>query len=482
MSLSVREKIYDEDFLYAVLQNRDKRFDGRFFLGVTSTGIYCRPVCPARRPKRENCCFFDSAAEAEQAGFRPCLRCRPELAPADALPQGERLALLAARALQAGDTESETGISALARRLEVSDRHLRRLFTAHYGVSPAQYARTQKLLFARHLILDTNLSFTDISMASGFGSVRRMNALFRECYHSNPTTLRRKVVLESKPLTLKIPYTAPYNWFHLLAFFANRTIASVEDAEGQSYRRTVSLSSGGKTYKGWLEVEDRPERSFLNVSLSSSLIPVLSAVVARLKKLFDTDCRPEDIASVLGDMTNTYPGLRVPGCFNPFEVAVRAVLGQQITVKAARTLATRLVDKLGEPIETPFASLSRLFPNPEALLKASDDTLGGMGIVKTRIKALRALAEFSLAGNLEPKANIELQIEELKKLPGIGDWTAHYIALRALDWPDAFPYSDLGLKSAAGMTSNELLEYAERWRPWRSYAALYLWTASQKGG
>ena len=476
--------IHDDDFLYETLKNRDKRFDGRFFFAVTSTGIYCRPICPARRPKRENCLFFDTAAAAENANFRPCLRCRPELAPENALLETERLVHLAIKALQCMEGEREGGLSALARKLEVSDRHLRRVFMACLGVSPVQYAQTYRLLFARGLVLDTDLSFADVAMASGFGSVRRMNALFRERYRASPTDLRKKSLKKDALLSIRLPYNPPYAWVELLTFLRARAIEGVEEVTESVYRRTVFLSSEGKSYKGWIEVADDAANSNLRVTLSPVLVPVLTRVVSRLKKLFDTDCRPEDVSSVLGSLTNTVPGLRVPGCFDPFEVAVRAVLGQQITVKAARTLATRLVAALGMDMEapSPFASLSRVFPSPEAILGASDDMLGGMGIVKTRMKALRALAEFSLSGGLNPKADIKRQIEDLKKLPGIGDWTAQYIALRALEWPDAFPYSDFGLKAATGMKPDELLKYAEKWRPWRSYAALYLWTVSSQGG
>ena len=478
------QKIHDGDFLYETLKNRDKRFDGRFFFAVTSTGIYCRPICPARRPKRENCLFFDTAAAAENANFRPCLRCRPELAPEDALPEAERLVHLTAKALQCMEGEREGGLSDLARKLGVSDRHLRRVFMARLGVPPVQYAQTCRLLFARGLVLDTDLSFADVAMASGFGSVRRMNALFRERYRASPTDLRRKPSKKDAPLSLRLPYSPPYAWSELLTFLRARAIEGIEEVTENVYRRAVRLDSEGKSYEGWIEAADDAANSNLRVTLSPVLIPVLARVVSRLKKLFDTDCRPEDVSSVLGPLADTVPGLRVPGCFDPFEVAARAVLGQQITVKAARTLATRLVAALGTGMEepSPFASLRRVFPTPEAILGASDDMLGGMGIVKTRMKALRALAEFSLSGGLNPKADIGRQIEDLKRLPGIGDWTAQYIALRALEWPDAFPHSDFGLKAATGMKPDELLKHAEKWRPWRSYAALYLWTVSSQGG
>ncbi|MDR3231126.1 MAG: helix-turn-helix domain-containing protein [Synergistaceae bacterium] len=477
---------YDDDFLYEVLKNRDRRFDGRFFFGVTSTGIYCRPGCPARRPKRENCRFFESAAAAEKAGFRPCLRCRPELSPGEtgASPE-ERLSVLASRALQQADG---AGVDEIAASLGVSERHLRRVFASRYGVSPVQYARTFRLLFARRLILETNLSFTETAMASGFGSVRRMNALFRERYRCNPTELRRGASIgrDAGSVVLRISCRAPYAWSALLDFLEYRAIEGVEEVEkteasGGVYRRGVALESGGAAYRGWVAVS-RDEKipsggTFaLSAEVSLSLAPVLGQVVARLKRLFDTDSRPGDVRETLGVMTEACPGLRVPGCFDAFEMGVRAILGQQITVRAAHTLTTRLVEALGEETTTPYPTLRRIFPTPRRLLETDDDTLGRMGIVRNRQRALHALAEFALSGGLEPRADIEGQIRDLQKLPGIGEWTAQYIAMRALDWPDAFPHTDCGVRAALGNAPpGEILSLAERWRPWRAYATLYLW-------
>ncbi len=477
--MNTQTQFYSDDFLYEVLKSRDRRFDGRFFFGVTSTGIYCRPVCPARRPRRENCLFFASAAAAENAGLRPCLRCHPELAPgrrAAAGPDAERLAHLAAQALEYAEDEGKIGSP--ARSLGVSDRHLRRVFAVHYGASPVQYAQTCRMLLARRLILETGLTFTQIASASGFGSIRRMNALFRERYRCNPTELRRAGISgeESVGVRLRIPFTPPYPWEPMLDFLRLRAVEGLEEVAERTYRRVLSINSGISTHTGWVEVGHDESRSALTVLLAPSLVPVLSRAIVRLKKFFDTDCRPEDVSAALGGMAGHLPGLRLPGCFDPFEIAVRAVLGQQITVGAARTLAGRLVAGLGEPVETPYPALHHTFPTPAKILEASTDTLGGMGIVRTRIRALRALAEAASAGGLEPRANVESQIEDLKKLPGIGEWTAQYIAMRALDWPDAFPHTDCGVKKAMpGMAPDDILKYAERWRPWRAYATMYLW-------
>ncbi|MDR1621528.1 MAG: DNA-3-methyladenine glycosylase 2 [Synergistaceae bacterium] len=484
--------VYDEDFLYEVLKNRDRRFDGRFFFGVTSTKIYCRPICPSRRPKRENCRFFDSAAAAEKEGFRPCLRCRPELAPGEStafdgdegMALGEkRLAVLAARALQCEEPEAG-GVGKIAASLGVSDRHLRRVFAAHYGVSPLRYAQTCRLLFARRLVLETGLPFTQVAMSAGFGSVRRMNALFRERYRCNPTELRRgsNAGPGAESVSLRLPCRPPYAWRELLDFLARRAVAGVEEVEGSVYRRVVVLESKGGVHKGWIAVSpDQRSSAFfapstLKAEVSLSLAPVLGRVTVRLKRLFDTDSRPEDVEKVLGDMTEACPGLRVPGCFDAFEMGVRAILGQQITVKAAHTLAARLAAALGEKAETPFPGLYRSFPTPRKLLETDGDTLGRMGVVRSRQRALYAFAEFTLSGGLEPRADIEGQIRDLQKLPGIGEWTAQYVAMRALDWPDAFPHTDYGVKTAMGNAPpGEILKTAERWRPWRAYATMYLW-------
>jgi AraC family transcriptional regulator of adaptative response / DNA-3-methyladenine glycosylase II len=397
----------------------------------------------------------------------------------------ERIVGLAARALQREKTETG-GIGKIAASLGVSDRHLRRIFVARYGVSPVRYGQTCKLLFARRLILETGLSFTQIAMASGFGSVRRMNALFRERYRCSPTELRRGSVIDNmgsdmESVSLRLLCRSPYAWRELLDFLALRTIGGVEEVKDSAYRRIVALESKGVSHRGWVAVS-WDERSsalaktfVLKAEVSLSLLPVLGSVMVRLKRLFDTDSRPEDVEKALGDVTEACPGLRVPGCFDAFEMGVRAILGQQITVKAAHTLVTRLA-ALGEKGKTPFSGLDRFFPTPQKLLEIDGDTLGRMGVVRSRQRALYAFAEFALSGGLEPRADIEGQIRDLQKLPGIGEWTAQYVAMRALDWPDAFPHTDYAVKAAMGNAPPaDILKAAERWRPWRAYATMYLW-------
>jgi AraC family transcriptional regulator of adaptative response / DNA-3-methyladenine glycosylase II len=287
-------------------------------------------------------------------------------------------------------------------------------------------------------------------------------------------------------VSVRILCHPPYAWRELLNFLMPRAVEGVEEVKDSAYRRVAALRSKGDCRKGWIAVscdgDGAAENFALKVDVSLSLVPVLSCVTARLKRLFDTDSRPGEIRQVLGDMADARPGLRLPGCFDAFEMGVRAVLGQQITVKAARTLATRLASELGEKADTPFPGLYRFFPTPQKLLETSGDTLGRLGVVRSRQRALHALAEFALSGGLEPRADIEGQIRDLKKLPGVGEWTAQYIAMRALDWPDAFPHTDYAVKAAMGnIPPGEILEIAERWRPWRAYAAMYLWLGHEKG-
>jgi AraC family transcriptional regulator of adaptative response / DNA-3-methyladenine glycosylase II len=373
------------------------------------------------------------------------------------------------------ELQSGTKVDDIATSLGISARHLRRVFASRYGVPPVQYSQASRLIFARRLVMETGLSFTEVAMASGFGSVRRMNALFRQRYRSNPTEMRRDVEKSETPsVVLKIPCRQPYAWRELLDFLAFRAIEGVEEVKNDVYRRVVAMDYGARA--GWLSVSYDKKTSALSAEVSLSLSPVLPRVAARLKRVFDTDTRPEDVAIALGNMTNACPGLRVPGCFDPFEMGVRAILGQQITVRAAHVIVTRVVAKLGQEVATPFPTLYRAFPTPQKFLSVDGETLGLLGVVRGRQRALHALAEFALSGGLEPKADVERQIEDLKSLPGIGDWTAQYIAMRVLDWPDAFPHTDSGVKAAMGGASpKDILKAAERWRPWRSYAAMHLW-------
>ncbi|MGH8273264.1 MAG: DNA-3-methyladenine glycosylase 2 [Gammaproteobacteria bacterium] len=469
----------EPDVCYRALATHDARFDGRFFVGVTSTGIYCRPVCRTRRVKRENCRFYLSAAAAEAAGFRPCLRCRPELAPGHAsVDTGGRLARAAASRIEDG-VLADGSLTGLAASLGVTDRHLRRVFVAEFGVSPVAYAQTQRLLLAKRLLTDTALPVTEIAMAAGFGSLRRFNALFRERYRLQPRNLRRTPEAAARDeLVFDLAYCPPYAWEPQLAFLAARCAKGVEAVADKRYFRTVAIKREATTHYGWIAVAHRTRRRTLQVTLSGSLARVVPEVLGRMKHLFDLGCQPDEIARTLGELGAATPGLRVPGAFDGFEMAVRAVLGQQITVAAASTLAGRIARVFGEPIETPFANLTHAFPTPERLAAASGDELGRLGVTRSRQRAIHALAKGCTAGELvlAPGVDVEATLAKLRALSGIGEWTAQYVAMRALAWPDAFPHTDHGIMQALGEKSPRRgLAIAEEWRPWRAYAAVHLW-------
>jgi AraC family transcriptional regulator of adaptative response / DNA-3-methyladenine glycosylase II len=485
-----------DDARYRALATRDARFDGRFFTGVTSTGVYCRPVCAVRTPKRENCRFFDLAAQAERAGFRPCLRCRPELAP-QALVWSTQdaasiLAQQAARLLDAPEAWPDEGpsVQALAERLGVSDRHVRRIFEAEFGVSPLQYLQTRRLLTAKQLLADTDLPITAVAVASGFHSLRRFNAAFALHYGLNPSALRRSGAPRRAPSpVVRLAYRPPYDWQAMLRYFAQRQIPGVErvalpDAPVPELARTWCVQSQGRSHVGWLQLQFDPARHQVSLRVSDSLHSVLPLVIHRVRMLLDLDADPAAIHAVLGQRFPDGAGLRVPGCMDGFELAVRAVLGQQITVAAARTLAARLVTRLGTPIDTAEAGLTHLFPRADqlaALGDAAGDALGALGIVRQRQNAIVALARAVADGlALHPGADVPATIAALKALPGIGDWTAQYIAMRALRWPDAFPAGDVALHNALQLRDvRQPARAAEAlsadWRPWRSYAVLRAW-------
>ncbi len=476
--------------LYAAFQAKDARFDGRFFVGISSTGIYCRPVCRAKQPKAENCTFYDTAAQAEQAGYRPCLLCRPERAPGACITDATAsLAYRAARLLEQ-DCGSGQSLHELAERLGCSDRHLRRVFMAEYHVTPVQYLQTCRLLLAKNLLTDTNLPVLEVAMAAGFGSLRRFNDLFKKQYRLSPTALRKQCPEENKKsgeITLALGYRPPYRWDELLVFLAGRTIPGVETVANGVYRRTVRLQTpAGKWETGWLRVGHLPQKNAISVTVSGTLLPVLPQVLARVRRLFDIYCDPDAVYQTLATMNTLQPGLsvlgtRLPGCFDAFEMAVRAVLGQQITVKAAGTLAARLVNAYGIPVETGVQDLTHVFPTPQDILALDgpiENHLGPLGITAARAGTIYALAQALVQGTLllGSGAQPEQEMKKLMAIRGIGSWTAQYIAMRAMEWPDAFLETDAGVKKAlAPYTPQELLKMAEAWRPWRSYATINLW-------
>lgn len=499
MAAMNRSDRIDEDACYRALCSHDARFDGQFFTAVTSTGIYCRPVCRVRTPKRENCRFFEHAAQAEHAGFRPCLRCRPELAPLDRHWSTEDAStiLVQQATLWLDDPQhwlDDSGAMGerLANRLGVSDRHLRRVFEERLGVSPLQYLLTRKLLAAKQLLADTDLPITQIALASGFGSVRRFNAAFLEHYRLNPTQLRRETAIKARDTgqgtTVRLSYRPPYDVAATLGFFRQRLIEGVAFVDDQrpTLGQTLRFSVGTHIHKGWLVAEFDEARCLLELRVSDELREVLPQVIHRLRAALDLDADPASINAVLHGAFPAGDGLRVPGALDGFELAVRAVLGQQITVAAARTLAQRLVNRFGEPLETPHARLTRLFPAPAVLAQAGGDALGELGIVRQRQAAIvalaRGVAEQGLV--LNGSADVAATITALKAMPGIGDWTAQYIAMRALRWPDAFPAGDVALHKAMGVQESkhparEAEAASQAWKPWRSYAVVRAWSAGQ---
>jgi AraC family transcriptional regulator of adaptative response / DNA-3-methyladenine glycosylase II len=475
----------NQDICYRALSTRDSRFDGLFFVGVKSTGIYCRPICPTRTPRRESCRFFPSAAAAERHGFRPCLRCRPELAPGRSpIEAGGQVARHAAARIEAGALNNGGSLDQLAREVGLSARQLRRIVRQELGVSPVELAQTHRLLLAKQLLTETPLPVTEVAFASGFSSVRRFNALFQSHYRLSPSRFRRSVDGDSAgaPVRLRLSYRPPLAWGRLLGFLNARTIAGVEAVNGASYIRTVAIGQS----RGWLKVSPHPAPNSLAVEFAPALTPVLAQLLPRLRHLFDLNARPDLIAEHLsadprvGRFVREQPGLRIPGAFSGFEMACRAILGQRISVRSATTLARRLAAEFGDAIETPDPALSRLSPTPERLAAVEPEALRRLGITRERAHAITALARAVADGELrlEPGVDPESAIGRLKEFPGIGEWTAHAIAMRALAWPDAFPHGDLGLLRGLGEDSaTRLRTAAEAWRPWRAYAAMHVWNA-----
>jgi AraC family transcriptional regulator, regulatory protein of adaptative response / DNA-3-methyladenine glycosylase II len=492
----------DRDVCYRALQTRDARFDGQFFTAVLTTKIYCRPICPARIPHLKNCLFLPSAAAAHQAGFRPCLRCRPEVAPnlRGGLASGSMVFDRALSAIAAGAVD-EAGIGELATQLGVSDRHLRRLFTDHLGASPVAVAQTRRILFAKQLIDETTLSMTDIAMAAGFASIRRFNDAIQKTYQKPPRDLRKlQAIATDNPknlqITLKLPFSPPYDWDTLIAILAGRAMPGIEVVTSDSYRRTISMFApsgyANSQVHGVVEVRPVSGKNYLIAQIQFPDVTALGRIVDRLRCIFDLSANTTVISAqlatdpYLAQIVAAKPGLRIPGAWDGFELAIRAILGQQISVAAATTLASRLVAAYGEPlvvgsIANVSAELRFVFPRPERLI---GQDLTKLGITKARSHAIGSLAT-AIAANptlLEGFHTLDDAIKQLCQLPGIGEWTAQYIAMRSLREPDAFPAGDLALLRSISkhdplMTKAKLAERAEMWRPWRAYAAMYLWSA-----
>ncbi len=479
----------DHDAWYRALCLRDARFDGRLFVGVKSTGIYCRPICPARTPRAENVTFFLTAASAQEAGFRPCLRCRPETAPDLGAWRGTSSTVSRALSLIELGALDEARVDDLAGRLGVGERHLRRLFRQHLGASPISVAQTRRVLLAKQLIHESSLPMAEIAFASGFASVRRFNETFQTLFGRPPGALRRAKGPEVSAgpqgeIDLLLRYQPPYDWAAILAFLRRRAIPGVEIVTADSYARSVDLAGATGTVKVRLG-----EKNALRASVTFPKLSALPAIIARLRRVFDLAADPLAIGAhlgkdpVLAPLVAVRPGLRVPGAWDGFELAIRAVLGQQISVPAAASLAGRLVAVYGARLAEPDGRLTHVFPRPETLALAD---LAALGMSRSRAAALSAVSAAAMADVhlFDATLGLEEAISRLRSIRGLGEWTAQYIALRQLREPDAFPAADLGLLRAMAKqegrkrSSSEILDRANVWRPWRAYAAQHLWAST----
>ena len=479
----------DASTCYRALAARDARFDGRFFTGVVTTGIYCRPVCPARTPRRRNVRFFACAAAAEKAGFRACRRCRPDAAPGTPAWAGTSATVARALRLISAGALDDAPVDSLSGQLGVGNRHLRRLFRTELGASPNEIAATRRAHFARNLLFETDLKVADVAFSAGFGSIRRFNEAFRDAFGCTPAEYRKNRGVPVRPdwLTLTLPYQPPYRWMDVEAFLAPRAIPGVESFEDGAYRRSFSAGESA----GVIEVRPAVRGDALEMRLPEIPSAELLATAARVRRLFDLDA---DVATIGAHLSRdpalradvrSAPGLRVPGCWDPFEIAVRGILGQQVTIAAATTLVGRLVRALGRPLAAPSGSVTHLFPAPAAVAAAD---LSGIGVPRTRAAALAAFARACARGEIDWNApdGLETFVAKLTAFDGIGPWTAHYVAMRALSEPDAFPAGDLWLRRLVApehrLTERETEAASRAWRPWRAYAAFYLWRRIASGG
>ncbi len=482
---------------------RDARFDGQFFVGVKTTGIYCRPICPAVAPKSENVLFYPSAAAASEAGFRPCLRCRPECAPGTPAWGGTSTTVRRGLRLIAGGALDDGDVEELADRLGVTSRHLRRLFTKHLGASPVAVAHTQRLHFAKRLIDETELPMSHVSSAAGYGSIRRFNDTFKKTYGRAPRELRKfgeESIVNGNAVTLsvRLPYRKPFSWPAMLEFFAGRATPGVESVTGDTYRRTISLGDR----HGVIAVSPADSKklsAYLMLTIQCVDTGALFEIVQRSREMFDLDAPIGEISTtlkrdeLLQGLIRKSPGMRVPGAWDGFELMIRAILGQQISVKAATTLAGRIADQYGERLslsdESGDVGLRRIFPSADRLRHAR---FSNIGLVRSRAETIRRVAAAAADGDLNFDVTQEPEdfCRSLTSIKGVGDWTAQYVAMRVLKNPDAFPSSDLGLLKAVDLIGNqtgrttpaELLRRAESWRPWRAYAALLLWSSLANSG
>lgn len=482
---------YNSKTMYSAFKTKDSRFDGKFFIGIKTTGIYCRPVCHARLAKEENCEFFDSAALAEFSGYRPCLLCRPELAPSISYQvYSSNIATQAAQLIDENISSNQT-IEDIANQLYCSERHLRRVFKEEFGVSPIQYRETKRLLLAKQLLSETNLKITEVAMSSGFGSLRRFNDVFKKQYHLSPSGLRKLTdssLVENQTIRLKLSYRTPYLYEEILSFLELRAIGGIEVVRNQAYYRTIRMyDSAGSMHIGWIKVSNDEGNHQLLLEVSNSLLAVLPQVIAKTRNLFDLNSDPYVVAdglTSLSKLDSSLPklGLRLPGCFDPFEIVIRAVLGQQISVKAARTITSRIIDTYALAYDTGIDGLTHIFLSPAEVLSLGSnlsESFGPLGVIATRANTIHLLAEAfeSKELQLHVGASPSEQLQKLQSIKGIGVWTAGYIVMRAMQWPDIFLESDIVIKNAfPNLTQKEIKELSKEWSPWRSYAVLNIWS------
>jgi AraC family transcriptional regulator, regulatory protein of adaptative response / DNA-3-methyladenine glycosylase II len=471
----------DRDACYRALLTRDARFDGRFFIAVKTTGVYCRPICPARPPKLEHIVFMPTSAAAQDAGFRPCLRCRPEVSPHLAAEHGTPSVVSRAMALIAAGALADDRVDDLASRLGLGERQLRRLFRQHIGASPKAVAQTRRVLLAKQLITDTPLPLTQVAFAAGFGSVRRFNATFQKLYGRPPRRLRRASAgteAGTSAITLTLPFKPPYDWAAVVRFLALHAIPGVEDVGDDRYARTISLGDAVGT------IVVRPAAAWndakgLVATIRFPAITALPAIIERIRGIFDLGADPSAIGAqlssdpVLRPLVAAHPGLRVPGTWDGFELALCAVLRQRLSSTAASRVAGTLAATYGTPLPPSDADHPRglriAFPTADRLAGADLDAT--LGIPRDCARAIASLARAAAANPrlFEASEGLEDVIARLGVLPGVGEQTAQHIAMRALREPDAFP--------AADAWPAELRARAAAWRPWRAYAALHLWCA-----
>lgn len=483
-------ELSDQEY-YRALLAQDTRFDGRFYVCVSSTGIYCRPICPAPAAKLKNCSFVKTAAAAEDAGYRPCLRCRPETAPGSAARLGTGATVKRALRLISETAADGVSLEALANRLGVSSRHLRRLFHDQLGAGPKSIVQTERFAIARQLLVETNLPIGQVAFASGFGSIRRFNDATRKAFGVTPGVFRsqrKRSPVQHPGARLLLGYRPPYAWEQMLAFLRTRAVSRLEQVSDDGYRRTVSIDGA----VGILSVGHQAEKNRLVVEFQMDRPIVLAEAIQRVKDIFDLNAAPGDISEhlsadvALAPLFDRSPGLRIPGAWDIYELAVRAIIGQQISVRGATTMLGRFVEAFGKPLanSTSSGATSGDGTDPDMVFPVPPDVCGGdlqkIGLTQARSKTLMTLTEAFAAdpGFIHPAMDIDVACGQLLELRGIGLWTAEYIALRALRNPDAFPAADVALLKASGAANAAILaDRAEAWRPWRGYAALHLWNS-----